>query len=100
MFKKTAARIVLGLMALGLGAPLEGALATSRAATSSTLEALQTGSLKSIAAWLKESGRDGYLAADVADALGIPREQAEQSLDAKQRGFKQEDVLRIAQISA
>jgi hypothetical protein len=63
------------------------------------LEALDTGNLRSIAAWLQESGRDGYLAGDVADAAGIPRDAAEDALEAKQRGFKSGGVLRIAQIS-
>jgi len=63
-------------------------------------EALETGNLKSIAAWLKQSGRDGYLAGDVADAAGIPRDAAGGALEAKQRGFKSGGVLRIAQISA
>jgi len=63
-------------------------------------EALDTGNLKSIAAWLKQSGRAGYLAGDVADAAGIPRGAAEDALEAKQRGFKSGGVLRIAQISA
>src|SRR6185295_13331141 len=47
-------------------------------------------SLRSIAGWLRQSGRDGFVGADVADVMGIPR----------QRGFRNEDVLRIAQISA
>src|SRR3954470_12483262 len=64
------------------------------------LEALDTGNLRAIAAWLQESGRDGYLAGDVADAAGIPRHAAEDALEAKQRGFKSGGVLRIAQISA
>jgi hypothetical protein len=63
------------------------------------LEAPDTGNLRSIAAWLQESGRDGYLAGDVADAAGIPRDAAEDALEAKQRGFKSGGVLRIAQIS-
>jgi hypothetical protein len=62
------------------------------------LEALDTGNLKSIAAWLKLSGREGFLAADVADAAGIPRDAAETALDARQRGFKSDNVLRIAQV--
>jgi hypothetical protein len=64
------------------------------------VEAPEIHSLKSISSWLKESGRDGYLAADVADAAGIPREGAETALDAKQRGFKSDNVLRIAQVPA
>jgi hypothetical protein len=72
----------------------------SRGGSPAGLEALEAGSLKSIAAWLKQSGRDGYLAADVADAAGIPRSQSEEVLEAKQRGFKSGDVLHIAQIPA
>jgi hypothetical protein len=56
--------------------------------------------LRSIAGWLRESGRDGFVGADVADAMGIPRLQTEELLEARQRGFRSEDVLRIAQISA
>ena len=57
-------------------------------------------SLRSIAGWLRQSGRDGFVGADVADAMGIPRLQTEELLEARQRGFRNEDVLRIAQISA
>ena len=57
-------------------------------------------SLRSIAGWLRHSGRDGFVGADVADAMGIPRLQTEDLLEARQRGFRNEDVLRIAQISA
>ena len=58
------------------------------------------GNLRSIAGWLREHGRDGYVGADVADVMGIPRLQTEDLLVARQRGFKSEDVLRIVQISA
>jgi hypothetical protein len=57
-------------------------------------------SLRSIAGWLRQSGRDGFVGADVADAMGIPRLQTEELLEARQRGFRNDDVLRIAQISA
>jgi len=57
-------------------------------------------SLRSIAGWLRHSGRDGFVGADVADVMGIPRQVTEDVLEARQRGFKNEDVLRIAQISA
>ena len=57
-------------------------------------------SLREIAGWLKESGRDGYIGADVADAMGIPRMLGEELLAARQRGFKSDDELRIAQVSA
>src|SRR5918993_1810667 len=56
--------------------------------------------LRTIAGWLREHGRDGYIGADVADAMGIPRLQGEDLLAARQRGFKTDDELRIAQISA
>jgi hypothetical protein len=57
-------------------------------------------SLREIAGWLKEHGRDGYIGADVADAMGIPRMLGEEVLAARQRGFKNDDELRIAQVSA
>jgi hypothetical protein len=56
--------------------------------------------LRTIAGWLRAHGREGYIGADVADAMGIPRLQGEDLVAARQRGFKNEDVLRIAQISA
>lgn len=61
---------------------------------------LEDTNLRSIAGWLKQYGREGYVAADVADAMGIPRLQDEELLGARQRGFRSNDVLRIAQISA
>jgi hypothetical protein len=64
------------------------------------LTSAETGSLRTIAGWLRQNGRDGYVGADVADAMGIPRQQSEDLLEARQRGFKSENVLRIAQISA
>jgi hypothetical protein len=57
-------------------------------------------SLHGIAAWLRQHGREGYIGADVADAMGIPRPQGEPLVAAMQRGFKNDDVLRIAQIAA
>ena len=57
-------------------------------------------SLQAIVGWLKDHGREGYIGADVADAMGIPRLLGEELLAARQRGFKTDDELRIAQISA
>jgi hypothetical protein len=54
--------------------------------------------LRSIAGWLKKHGTDGYLGADVADALGITRRVGEEQLDAKSRGYRNDKVLRIAQL--
>jgi hypothetical protein len=56
-------------------------------------------SLHGIAAWLRTNGREGYIGADVADAMGIARAEGEALLPAFQRGFRNsEEVLRIAQI--
>ena len=55
-------------------------------------------SLHGIASWLRQHGREGYIGADVADAIGIPRQQDEALVAAWQRGFKNNDVLRIAQV--
>ena len=79
--------------------PLAAAPAAPRGAALPGIEVLDAASLKSIAAWLMQSGKEGYLAADVADAAGIARSQAEQVLDARQRGFRSGDVLRVAQVS-
>jgi hypothetical protein len=55
--------------------------------------------LNAIATWLRHHGREGYIGADVADAMGIPRAADETLLAAWQRGFRSDEVLRIAQIS-
>jgi len=54
--------------------------------------------LRSIAGWLQAKGTPGYVGADVADAMGIPRVRDEDLVEAMQRGFKDEKVLRIAQV--
>ncbi len=69
------------------GAPVPGA------------EAIETISLKGIAAWLRQSGKEGFLGGDVADAAGIPRQPAESALEVSQRGYRSEGVLRVAQVS-
>jgi hypothetical protein len=86
---------------LALVVPLLGqaaAIAPERALQQAT--SAEFVNLRSIAGWLRQSGRDGFVGADVADAMGIPRLQTEDLLEARQRGFRNEDVLRIAQISA
>jgi hypothetical protein len=94
-------RLVLALACLSLFAA-----SPARAAPVAPERALQQitsaefGNLRSIAGWLRQHGRDGYVGADVADVMGIPRLETEDLLEARQRGFKNEDVLRIAQISA
>ena len=57
-------------------------------------------SLSSIAGWLQRDGREGWLGADVADAVGIPRLATEDLLEARQRGFRDGEALRVVQRSA
>jgi hypothetical protein len=82
-----------------LATPSGPASALSRAPEQASMP-IEAGSLRSISTWLKGSGRDGYLAADVADTVGIPRERSEEVLEAKQRGYRTDNVLRIAQVPA
>ena len=86
--------VMLGMLVTGLG---------HAAASAPALEQLtspEAGSLRSIAGWLRQHGKEGFVGADVADKMGIPRQESEDLLVARQRGFRNEDVLRIAQISA
>ena len=85
------------LLVILVALPVNRVAALSRTEGDSLL-ALEAASLRSISTWLKQSGRDGYLAAEVADAVGIPRNRSEELLEAKQRGFRNGDVLRIAQV--
>jgi len=87
------------LALLGLLAALPG-YAASMAPGLQQITGVDAVSLRSIAGWLRQSGRDGFVGADVADVMGIPRQVTEDVLEARQRGFRNEDVLRIAQISA
>src|SRR5262245_35077351 len=83
---------VLGAFCVAVSAatPTRGALAPELA--------LESGApLQAIVGWLKLHGQDGYVGADVADAIGIPRLEGEELLAARQRGFRSDDVLRIAQ---
>ena len=97
--RDSGSRLMQCALALCALLPLAAVPAAPRDAALPGVEVLDAASLKSIAAWLMQSGREGYLAADVADAAGIPRSQAERVLDARQRGFRSGDVLRIAQVS-
>ena len=93
--------LVLAIVCLNLIAALPAraaAIAPERALQQIT--SAEFGSLRSIAGWLRQSGRDGYVGADVADVMGIPRLETEDLLEARQRGFRNDNVLRIAQISA
>ncbi len=88
---------LLAMSAMLAWPPAYGAATQSGAP--SPAPSFDSGSLASIAAWLRNSGKEGYLAADVADAAGIPRGEAEESLEVSQRGFRSGEVLRVAQIS-
>ena len=50
--------------------------------------------LRSISGWLKARGTEGFLGADVAKALGM----GGAPLEARQRGFRNDSVLRVAQL--
>jgi hypothetical protein len=58
------------------------------------------GNLSTIAGWLRLHGREGFIGADVADAMGIERAQGEAMVAARQRGFRNDAELRVAQVSA
>jgi hypothetical protein len=88
----------LAMFGLFIGIAHGAAIAPERALQQITNA--EFGNLRSIAGWLRQHGKDGYVGADVADAMGIPRLHTEELLEARQRGFKTEDVLRIVQISA
>jgi hypothetical protein len=86
--------VVLGMLLAGVA---------HAAAPGPMLEQLtnpEAGSLRSIAGWLKQHGKQGYVGADVADKMGIPRDESEDMVAARQRGFRSDDVLRVAQIPA
>jgi hypothetical protein len=65
-----------------------------------TAEAFEASGLRTIAGWLQREGAEGWLAADVADAVGIPRLATEDLLEARQRGFRDDEALRVVQVSA
>ncbi len=90
------------LVALGLASVAASAAPVRGGAEVPSIEAvvLEADRLHSIAGWLRHHGREGYIGADVADAMGIARPQEEEMLAARQRGFRSDEVLRVAQISA
>jgi len=90
--------LMLLLLSMNSSLSMAAPVAPERALQQMT--SAESGSLRSIAGWLRQSGRDGYVGADVADAMGIPRLETEDLLEARQRGFRNDEELRIAQISA
>ena len=71
---------------------------SAAASTGAPVAPLESVGLRSIAGWLKVHGTDGFLGADVADAIGIPHETGAELIAARQRGFRDAEVLRIAQL--
>ena len=57
---------------------------------------IEASGLRTVAGWLQSKGTPGYVGADVADAIGIPRQ--DDMVEAMQRGFRHDDVLRVAQV--
>ena len=93
-------RALCGLAMLGLYMSIAQGAAFAPERAVQQITAPELGSLRSIAGWLRSHGKEGFVGADVADAMGIPRLESEDLLVARQRGFRTEDVLRVAQISA
>jgi hypothetical protein len=71
---------------------------SANAASGDAREApLELVGLRSIAGWLKAQGTEGYVGADLAQALGIAPANGS-VVDARQRGFRNAEALRIAQL--
>jgi hypothetical protein len=85
-------------MRVALAALLASVCITAFASSTAPSAPVEVTGLRSIAGWLKAKGAEGYLAAEVADAIGIPREAGVELIVARQRGFRDAEVLRIAQM--
>jgi hypothetical protein len=93
---------LLGVL-MGACLVVHGAAHAAPAGSERTLQPVtevDSGTLHGIAGWLRRHGAEGYVGADVADVMGIPRLPTETLLGARQRGYRSDEVLRIAQISA
>jgi hypothetical protein len=75
---------------------LLASICVSASAAPGTTVAVETTGLRTVASWLQAQGTPGYVGADVADAIGIARK--EDVVEAMQRGFRDDDVLRMAQV--
>ncbi|HYR37202.1 MAG TPA: hypothetical protein VEQ87_23140 [Burkholderiales bacterium] len=84
-----------GILAAVLACIWLGAIGAPAAPAKAVVES--TG-LRSIAGWLKAHGAEGFLGADVADAMGIARGADDELIAARQRGFRDDQILRIAQL--
>ena len=83
-----------GILAAVLACVCMGAAA----APSAPAKAVESTGLRSIAGWLKSHGVEGFLGADVADAIGLARAADVELIAARQRGFRDDEILRIAQL--
>jgi len=81
-----------------LAAVLACVCMSAAAAPAVPTKAVESTGLRSIAGWLKAQGAEGFVGADVADAIGIPRGADVELIAARQRGFRDAEVLRIAQV--
>ena len=87
-----------GIVAAVLAWVCMGAPLVCMGAPAAPLKSVESTGLRSIAGWLKEHGAEGFLGADVADAMGIARAADVELIAARQRGFREDEVLRIAQL--
>src|SRR5262249_7756468 len=87
-----------GFMRGGLIAWLACVCISAAAAPGAPGAPLETGGLRSIAGWLKVDGTDRFLAAHGADAIRHPPGSRAELIAARQRGFRDAEVLRIAQL--
>ena len=76
----------LGFALLGLFVTVAQGAAIAPEMALQQITSAEFGSLRSIAGWLRQHGRDGYVGADVADAMGIARQESEELLEARQDG--------------
>lgn len=92
-------RACLAMLACGLlSMPPAHAAAAAPGAVLEQVTTAQAVSLRSIAGWLSRHGAEGFIGGDVADQLGIPRAAGETRLEARMRGFKRGEVVRVAQV--
>ena len=90
-------RILRTAVFLGLGCLFALQVPAVSPGTRPATLAAESAGLRTIAAWLRTHGVEGYLGADVADVMGIAR-SGEAQIGARQRGFRIDNTLRIAQL--
>ena len=88
---------ILRTAVLGLGCLFALQVPAVSPGTRPATLAAESAGLRTIAGWLRTHGVEGYLGADVAEVMGIAR-AGEAQIGARQRGFRMEQTLRIAQL--